>query len=260
MFVAAVLFAALAAALTFVALQERGESDGGSSAGTVVPVVVAARDIAPNTTLAAGMLEVRSVAPDAAVAGAYEGIEALTGLATRYPLAKGEQITPAKVGAGVAGNEEDVSLALPAGKRGIAVEVSEITGAGGLLLPGNTVDVIGVFDGGGASGGVARAVTLFQNVEVLAVGEEAQEPLPRAQADAGASVETDPGRAPDDAERQPDARTVTLAVTPGEAQVIALTQALGKIWLSLRPAGDMEVQDLGQELLPFLRPPEEGAP
>ena len=254
--VAALVFAAVASALVFVAVQDR--SGGGSVsplAGT--EVVVAARDVPANTVLTVDMLELVSLPDDAIVEGAYGVVAPLIGTAVRFPIARGEQLTPLKVGAFGVEDERDLALVLAAGRRAFSVEVSEVTGVGGLLLPGNAVDVIAVFDE--TTAGSNKAVTLLQNVVVLAVAQEAQEPVPAA----GTTIEGEEragtgvnGQRPEDVERQPDARTVTVAVTPEDAQLLALLQAQGdgdrgvEIMLSLRPAGETDI--LG---VPELFPP-----
>jgi pilus assembly protein CpaB len=241
--VAAAVFAVIAALLVFVALQNRSEGSTNSSAG-LVPVVVATRDLQANTTLTSDMLKVQPVPPDVALSGVYGRTDALAGTVTRYPVLKGQQLTGSVLGTDAAPNADDLSYALPPGKRAVGVEVSEVTGVGGLLLPGNSVDVIAVFNVNAT--GASKAVTLLQNVVVLAVGQEAQQPAPRPSDGAAADTTS----AQKDAKRQPDARTVTLAVGPADAQLLALAQDNGKLWLSLRPAGDADTPPLGEQLLP----------
>ena len=64
--------------------------------------------------------------------------------------------------------------------------------------------------------GVDKAVTLVQSIEVLAVAQKAQEAIP-PQTTATATPDTSGtlGERPSDAKPNPDARTVTLAVTRG---------------------------------------------
>lgn len=278
MIVAAVLFAAIAAALVFVALQNRGEGGGDSgSAAVTSDVVVAARDIPANTKLTAEMLEVRAVPIDTVLAKAYTSTQEILGLPTRFPVEAGEQVTRLKVGLTSIEDEKDVALVLEPGKRGFAVQVTEVTGVGGLLLPGNFVDVIAVFPEGPARRSSAgevqdiqdiKAVTLLQNVEVLAVAQEAQEPVPAVASDAEAAGSEDAaatgeasaglrGQRPENVERQPQARSVTLAVAPQEAQLLALVQdTAGVIWLSLRPVGDHEsLPATDTNILPLLSSP-----
>lgn len=257
MLIAALLFAAVAAALVFLALQDRSDGTQSSSSAFTVDVVVAARDVAANTTLTADMLELRAVPSGDALSGAYASVEQLAGLPTRFPLQTGEQVTGLKVGLSAIADDQDLSLVLPPGMRAVAVKVSEVTGVGGLLLPGNFVDVIAVFPGGAGSGNPAdiKSVTLLQNIEVLAVAQEAQQPVP-APSDASASGGV-LGQRPSDAQRQPDAQSATLAVSPSDAQLLALVQETGGIiWLSLRPAGDQELTPQAESnLAPFVSPP-----
>ncbi len=262
MIVAAVIFAAIAAVLLFVALQNRGGS-GGSEAAATASVVVATTDLSANTKLTADLVEVTSVPLDQALAGAYSSVEAVVGLPVRYPVQSGEQVTTAKVGLEAIRDEKDLALVLPAGKRAVALEVTEVTSVGGLLLPGNFVDLIVVLDGGEEGLGDNKALTILQNVEVLAVAQEAQEPVPATDSSAASATDGDQpagsgirGQRPDKVERQPQARTVTVAVTPAQAQLLALLQAQEvqsdnrvKIMLSLRPVGETEPQSI-PELFP----------
>ena len=239
--IAAVVFAALAALLVFVALQKGG---GGKSSSVAASqdVVVAKQDIGVNTKLTPDMVEVKALPSDQVISGAYATTEGLVGLPVRYPLQKGEQITSTKIGLAAIKDEKDVSLVLPAGTRAFSVKASEVTAVGGLLLPGNTVDVIAVFDN--IPGGTKKAVTVLQNISVLSVAQEAQQPVPAASDSQatpdGQAAQGLQGERPSDVKRQPDARSVTLAVTPDQAQLLAALQSQSgvDIWISLRPADD----------------------
>ena len=238
MVLAALLFAAIAAVLVYAALQSQG-GGGGSGAvvsGEMTVAVVAARSVPANTVLTADMLELRQVPLGSQLDGVFASTAGVVGLPTRYPLEAGEQVTPQKVGLNRIEDENDVALVLPPGMRGFGVEVREVTGVGGLLLPGQFVDVIAVF--AERNDESSRSIMLLQDVEIIAVGQEAQLPLP-ASGDGQAGLN---GRRADDAEWQPNASTTTLAVTPQDAQLLALVQQSGAaIWFSLRPVGDHEI-------------------
>jgi pilus assembly protein CpaB len=260
MLAAAVLFAAIFALLLFVWLQSR-DGGGGGEAAITTDVVVASQDISANTVLTAEMLTVRSVPADEALAGAYSSVETVVGLPVRYPVQAGEQITTARVGIEAIKEEKDLAYVLKPGMRAVAVEVTEVTSVGGLLLPGNFVDLIVVIDGGEEGLADNKAVTLLENVEVLAVAQEAQQPVPAAGAVEGEEGDTNPGsgvsgQRPDEVERQPRARTVTVAVTPLQAQLLAFIQADDTsgdqvhIMLSLRPVGETEERSLPDFLAP----------
>lgn len=255
MIVAAILFAGIAAVLVFAAL--RGGDDGSSTSGATTETVVASGTIGANERITEDMLEVRAIPDGQVLSGSYTDTQAVVGLVARYPVQPGEQVTTAKIGTNEIEDENDLGLVIPPGKRGFSVDAAEVTSVGGLLLAGNRVDVLVVFPDTFA--GIQRLVnlntsnlefledvragTLFQNIEVLAVAQESQEPLPAPSTtgdDAPPSPSTETsGTRPDDIERQPDARTVTLAVSPQQATILALLTDTGaRIWLSLRPAGD----------------------
>jgi len=262
MIVAAVVFAAIAAILLFVALQSRDSGGGSNSAAATTDVVVATRAIDANTKLTGDLLELKAVSTDQVLAGAYSTIDNVIGLPVRYPVQAGEQITPTKVGVEAIADEKDLALVLPDGQRAFSVTASEVTAVGGLLLPGNNVDVIAVFSDPNSNTS-QRAVTVLQNISILAVAQEAQQPVPAASD--GVATPGDPaaqglqGQRPSDVKRQPDARSVTLAVTPDQAQLLAALQSQDNvdIWLSLRPADDKSNVPIGEtNLSQYYSPPQ----
>jgi Flp pilus assembly protein CpaB len=267
MIIAAILFAAIAAVLLFAAL--RSNDDGGSASGATTDTVVASEDIGPNTRITSDMLETRAIADDQVLTGAYASIDDVEGLVARYPIQAGAQVTSASIGTDEIQDENDIGLVVPAGKRAFSVNASEVTSVGGLLLAGNRVDVLVVFPEGFVEslGDVisdpqvledVRAETLFQNIEVLAVAQEAYEPLPAPEATPadGESTTGTSGTRPDDIEAQPDASTITLSVSPQQAGTLALLMDAGaNLWLTLRPAGDdSNVPPIDVNPLDFINP------
>lgn len=244
----------LAAVLVFVAL--RGEGTGGApSGGAVVPVVVAARDIPARTALTADMLRLEQVPSRSVVADAYRERDALVGEVTRYPIAAREQIGAQKIAAASAlstktGDKDaadGLSFVVPPGKRGVSISITEPSAIGGLIIAGDHVDVIALFDKELA--GIEKAVTALQNVEVLSVAQATQAIVPPAATAtpaAGTTAATADARGtrPVEAKAQPQARTVTLALTPGQAALVALAEQHGKLWLSLRAYEDDATVDV----------------
>ena len=170
----AVLSGLVAAALVFVAL---ARNDGGdetvSPATATAKVVVAGRDIAVGSEVTADMLKVVDVPESLLVKGAFASAAPVVGEVTRVALAEGEQITPSKVGAAAAG--KGLGSVVPKGKRAVAIRVEEATAVGGLLLPGDRVDVVAAFQEGETP---VVVQTVLQDIEVLAVAQEAQRPVP----------------------------------------------------------------------------------
>jgi len=234
----ALLFAVVAAVLVFVALNQSDESDEKTAASATTRVVVAANDISARTTLDAGMLKLADVPTDSVLKGAFSNTDDLDGQVTRYPLISGEQVTATKIGV-QKDDETGLSFVFPQGMRAFSIQVSEESSAGGLILPGDLVDIIAILDEDTV--GIDKAVTLVQGVEVLAVAQEAQEPIPAARPTGTvtpSAVTGTLGDRPEDVEANPKARTVTLAVTQEQAQLLALVQAKGELALSLRSFGD----------------------
>jgi Flp pilus assembly protein CpaB len=108
--------------------------------------------------------------------------------------------------------------------RAITVSVDETSGLAGLLVPGSRVDVVSTVNG--SSKDETVAATIVQDVLVQAVGQRLS---------ALAS----------DKDAQP-ARTVTLVVSPRDAEAIELATSMGRTRLVLRGTNDREkADDLG---------------
>jgi Flp pilus assembly protein CpaB len=116
--------------------------------------------------------------------------------------------------------------------RAVTINVDAASGVGGFVKPRDRVDVIATYGRGDKAG----VETVLQNVEVLAVGTRVkEEPVPVSGQDKASGMESPGGKA-----------TVTLAVTPIEAERLALAADEGKLTLSLRPVEDDVIIDLGQ--------------
>ena len=254
----ALLAGLIAAVLVFAALAQ--SDDGGSTTpsavGATVTTVVAAQDIDAGTTIKAEMVKLADVPEELQVAGAFSETTPVVGETTRVAIASGEAITPVKVGSLVEG--EGLGSVLASGQRGIALKVEELTAVGGNLLPGDRVDVIAVFEVEGTTPKRVIAKTVLQNVEVLSVAQEGQTPLPAGQRDADGDGTPDvatSGQLPKDPKEQPGAATLTLAMDPTQAQLLALVQETAvKVYTFLRPFGDQDPVDVAPVELESILP------
>lgn len=241
----------VAAGIVFVALNDSDDGGGGSAgAGALSPVVVAAEDISVGATITADMVTVRELPEDLTIAGAFEATEPVVGNVARVAIARGEQINSAKIGVPVP--DKGLAGVVPAGMRAVSLEVSEVTAVGGLLLPGDRVDVLGTYTIERAPGlaedeNILRTETILQNVEVLSVAQEKQEAAGRPQAGEGgaaADASGTSGQLPEDVEEQPGAGTITLALSLQDAERLANAQDhMDRVWLVLRPYGDSTIVD-----------------
>ncbi len=231
-----------------------GESSGGdTSGGVLTPVVVAMTDISAGTAITEDngqqMVEVKEFTSDVVLPGAYRDTGDIVGYVTRVPLVAGEQVIPTKVtatGAAIAdGESPPLAYVVPEGKRGVAVQVSSVIGASGLVRPGDYVDVIltvRIEGGDTAEGSVTLesgkdqiARTILQNAQVLTIDQDV----------AVTAVDEGEG-APavgEGSEANPEATTVTLAVSPVHGEVLSVAETCGenfsgRLALALRAFGD----------------------
>lgn len=187
-----------------------------------VDVVVAAKDLEAGTTLESSSLAMAKVPERFLQPYSSRSPAELVGLVTVAPIAAGEQVLANKLRRFNEAPTEGSTLSAltPKGKRAVTIGVGAITGVGGFVRPGDSVDVLWTFklpaQPGQAQGeGQAVTMTLFQDVPVLAVGREML------------------GRSSPVAESSPD-YTVTLALTPQETSFLLFAREQGSVQLSLR--------------------------
>jgi pilus assembly protein CpaB len=248
----------VAAILIYTALSRGSESTGGASAASTAPAVVAKQDIPARTKITSGMVEVRQMPTDDLSELAYTDLSQVVGRVTRYPIATSEQVLSTKVVSleSAAKTGDSLSYIIPEGRRAISIEVSEVVSGGGLVLPGDYVDIMGVFDVKFGNGDQETTEDkyfsriILQNIEVLAVAQTVVDTPPEAGTTTGTDGETTTTDADGqrvrntEAEPEPKASTVTLSVTPQEAQLLFLAEENGVLRLAVRPYGDAAVQDI----------------
>jgi pilus assembly protein CpaB len=242
------MFAGLAAAvLVFVALSNQSSDNAATvtPSGTNVPRVVANVTIPAGTKIEDRMVTVTQVPQDLSAQGAFDNVAPVVGEVTVFEIAANSQVTPSMIGKEVDGT--GLSYVVPDGLRAFSIRAEDLTAVGGNLIPGDRVDVIAVFDKKGDEEKKV-SLTVLQDIEVLAVAQEALKPLPAdSSADAGSDLSTS-GEVPEDVETQPGAATVTLAISPDQVAMMAGIQETAlKIYTSLRSAGD----HAPVEVLPF---------
>jgi pilus assembly protein CpaB len=224
-----------------------------------VPVLTAAADIPARTTITGDMLRVARVPVDLKLPQAMVGSTDAVGKVTKLPISQGEEVLSTKL----FGDREESGLAfvVPEGKRAVSVGVTEVLGSGGMIVPGDTVDVVAVMDvetntsGNSANNprfGVdpsnqaqikAVAQYILQNVEVLAVAQQLEgDPPPPTTGQKVSGAVTPNSNAPQPPKQntaaQPAAHTATLAVGPEDAEKLVLAEDKGRIRLVLRAHGD----------------------
>lgn len=194
-----------------------------------LPTLVATRNIDENIKLDETMVELVMVPRKWQQPRALSDVDQILGHITSTPILQGEQVVDTKL---VKPSEAGLAFYVPKRLRGVAIAVDDYNGVGGHIKPGNRVDVVGTFDFGQGEKADVRTVTLFQDLQVLAVGDDIGQPT--------AVVLDDGQQAPYQPEGLSASNTVTLAVTPDEAQKLIMAQSLGTLHLSLRSLWETE--------------------
>jgi pilus assembly protein CpaB len=180
----------------------------------LAPVLVAAQDLAVGTTLGPEQMRVIRWPADAVPAGAFTEPSQLAGWVVRTPMVQNEPLLPDRV---ADSNARGVlPLLIPAGMRAASVRVNEVTGISGFVTPGSKVDIIVVMDSPQEGG--KGAFTLLDDIEVLAVAQTM-----------------------DHRETKPTVvNTVTVLVTPAQAERLSLAASEGTLQLALRNFQDSD--------------------
>jgi pilus assembly protein CpaB len=205
-------------------------------------VVVATEDINAGVEITEDMVKVMDLPESLLISSAIFDTELVVGQTTRVKVLKGEQIAPFKIGADP--ETEGVAGVLPAGTRAYSITVDEATAVGGLTLPGNRVDVyMSVYwdlETPNTLDDVVVQRLLMQDIEVLAVAQQAQEAVPAQDQATSEGASATSGQLPDELKTQPEAQTITLALTPDQVAVLACAEdhQAATVSLALRAFGE----------------------
>ncbi|MHB8528637.1 MAG: Flp pilus assembly protein CpaB [Caulobacteraceae bacterium] len=193
-----------------------------------VPVVVARDSIPYGAKLEPGRLALVQYPAGSVPAGAYGSIAAAVNQAggapiALIPIAAREPVLPTQLSGG--GAKPTVAAEIAQGMRAFTIGVTDVTGEGGHVLPGDRVDVVLTYDlstvAGGAPGGGKRLVSdvVLQDVRVL-----------------GMDLNADPSST-----QASIAHTATLEVSVKDAEKLALAAQAGTLSLALRRTGAAEI-------------------
>jgi pilus assembly protein CpaB len=168
------------------------------------------------------MLKTRDFPKDAVPAGTANRVEDVTDRVALSGLVKDEPVIEGKLA--LRGTGRGMAPGLPIGMRAFTILVpTQSSGVAGFILPGNKVDVLLTMNGIGGPAdltGGASTVTLLQSIEILAVDQQVDAP-------SGNKVDVNA------------MRSVTLLVTPKQAEYLDLAQNKGILHLSLKHPDDI---------------------
>jgi len=185
-----------------------------ATAQETVPVVVASKDMTFGTTLKEEHLKLVPFPKESVPPGSYGSVDSVLAQTTKVFLGQGEPVLKSKLSA-IGGG---LSVRVAPNMRAMSLNVNDVTGVSGFVLPGDRVDVIVTVDNVAGSN-VAVTETILQDIEVLAAG-----------------VKTENKN-----NQHITVQAVTVLVDPKGAEKLALGIFQGKVTLALRNPVDHEV-------------------
>jgi len=204
----AILLALLASVGVYKFLSERSRVAEQARLQTV-GIVVAVVDIPVGGKIDPNQVAVSAWPKENYPKDSFPDMKAVVGRVARRDFLRGEPIVDSKLvpmekGSGL------LSLLLPAGMRAFSVRVNEVVGVGGFIVPDSRVDVLVTIQPGQRSERISKIV--LENIQVIAAGQAVEQK-----------------------DNKPiTVNTVTLAVTPEEAEKLALASNEGIIQLVMR--------------------------
>jgi len=212
--VLAVLVAAVAAYALYTYL--KGQEQRVSEAVATERIVVAAVEIPMGTTI--NMTQVKTADwPKANLPqGAFPASDQVIGRTSIQTFLPGDAITDTKL-MPKEGPVGIMTYKIPEGHRAMTVGVDQVAGVAGFINPGNIVDVVLIASPPGSNQSISKIV--LQNVPILAIAQIVEQ------------KEGKPVVVP----------TVTVDVTPEDAEKLAIASTQGRLQLVLRRLGDKEV-------------------
>jgi len=219
-----------------VAAQEQAKKALSNIQANQTAVLAAKQDIPKGAMIEPSMLEAAIVPNKFVQPNAATSLDRVSGMITVAPISKGEQVTFSKLSATQVKGGGDLAGLTPVGKRAISIAVDNIASIGGLIKPGDYVDVIAMLpipvqDASGGQVTQLAVLPLFQNTLVLAVGQDTGGTLVNKAASSRYAKDSETVRS----------ELITLALGPQEASLIAFVQEQGKISLILRSPADAQV-------------------
>ena len=191
-------------------------------------VLITTQDIPARMRISAAMFQVQTRSAQASQPDALSNPNQAVGSLALITIPSGSQLTASQIGMNA---PSALPVRLPPGMRAVSIPIDRVKGVSGLIQPGDRVDVIAI-PNAKSNDVPPPAVTIFRGLLVLAVGTS----LENAQATPSPDETT--------------AATVTLAVNPKQADLLAYADANTSLRLALRsPREKLRSQDTEQLVL-----------
>ena len=226
--VGSLLGAALAAyAVIRVLRTAQDEVEAARKGPDTIPVVIATRELDMGLTITDGDVVIRHVVPEMVPSGEiYADADIVIGRTPRAKILPNEPVRRERLASADAG--VGLNALIRKGMRAMTVQVDQQSGVGGFIQPGNYVDVIVTIRPDDQRGRSKWATeTILSGIPVLTVADTE----PQTETREGETKRRTPTR------RQKP--SVTLELSPEQAEKLALAVSKGDIHLVLR--GDLDI-------------------
>jgi pilus assembly protein CpaB len=213
--IVAVLLGAAAAVVGYYGLTSMASQAAAQNDANYRNVVVCATDLTFGVKLDKPMLRVVRYPKESVPDGAFADMDSVAGQTTKVFMSAREPVTAIKLSSRGGG----LSMLVRPNMRAASLEVNQVSGVSGFVLPGDRVDVLATVE---PRSSIEDAVTrtVLQNVEVLASGQKTEQQ-----------------------DNKPiTVQSVTILVDPNGAETLALAMHEGKIHLVLRNPEDQGVE------------------
>ncbi len=188
-------------------------------------VVVAARPLGIGVTVKPGDVKIVKIPVEQVPKGGFSRAEEVLDRPIVSNILQDEPVLEGRLAA--RGSGLGLAPIIPVGMRAVTVRVNEMVGVAGFVLPGLRVDVLVTGKPPDAAASMTTS-TVLQNILVLSAGQTIQ---------------------PDQRGNAINAPTVTLLVSPDQAETLTLAGNEGRIQLVLRNGSDQNIEKThGQDL------------
>jgi pilus assembly protein CpaB len=203
----------------------------------LVAVKALPRGLTIKTLIEQGFIEKKEIPAQFVVSDAISSDLAVTDQVLASPVSAGEQLTrsrfdfPADAG---------LAYTVPEERIGMSISVDDVSGVAGLLKPGDNVVVFVSYEAAGKA--TALTTTTIGKALVLAVGgaTSAEAPVDTEQQESSRAFAASNTKQDPKTTGEAVYKTITLSVTPKEAEEVAFAQEFGSIHLGLLPQNAQE--------------------
>ncbi|MDP8979999.1 MAG: Flp pilus assembly protein CpaB [Acidobacteriota bacterium] len=203
--------------ISSVFYQMTARSKNTAKADDLKDIVLAARPLGLGVTVKPADVKIGRVPAATFPKGAFSKPEEVVDRPVTSGILVDEPIFEGRLA--LRGSGSGLAPIIPVGMRAVSVRVNDVVGVAGFVLPGMRVDVLVTGRPPDASGTITA--TCLQNILVLSAGQTVQ-------ADArGQAIQ---------------APTVTLLVSPEQAETLTLASSEGRIQLVLRNGSDQTIE------------------